>query len=334
MLSVKNDVKYAPPRIIPSIVEGFNVVASNIYIALFPICLDLLLWLGPLVKIKKYFFPLIIETARLSSAAYGEQSAGFVESTREIWSYMLDQFNLLFSLRTFPVGIPSLIIGYADRATPYGAPMAIEMKSGSTILVWLLVFLVMGLFIGSVYFALVASAVREKGQPLNLGQILKQTGESFILTLILFTAVILLALPVSCLLSSIMLVIPSLGTFPFILMGMIAVWVMLPLAFSPHGIYFGELKAAKSIVTSVRLVRSLMSSTGLFFILLILLGYGLDVLWSTPEADSWMLLIGIIGHAFISTALLAASFIYYDKGIKWVNNLVQLKKQEKTSAVS
>jgi len=334
MLSVKNDVKYAPPRIIPSIVEGFNVVASNIYIALFPICLDLLLWLGPLVKIKKYFFPLIIETARLSSAAYGEQAEGFVESTREIWSYMLDQFNLLFSLRTFPVGISSLIIGYTDRTTPFGAPLAIEMESGSTILAWLLVFLVMGLFIGSVYFALVASAVRGKGQPLYLGQILKQTGESFILTLILFTAVILLALPVSCLLSSIMLVIPSLGTFPFILMGMIAVWVMLPLAFSPHGIYFGELKAGKSIVTSVRLVRSLMSLTGLFFIFLILLGYGLDVLWSTPEADNWMLLIGIIGHAFISTALLAASFIYYDKGIKWMNNLVQLKKQEKTSAVS
>lgn len=334
MLTVKNDVKYAPPRIIPSIVEGFNVIASHIYIILFPICLDLFLWLGPLVKIKKYFFPLIVEAAQISSAAYGEQAAGFVESTREIWSYILDQFNLLFNLRTFPVGIPSLIIGYVDSATPFGAPLAIELESGSTILVWFLVFLVIGLFIGSVYFALVASAVGGKDQPLYLDRILKQTGQSFFLTLILGTAVILLALPVSCLLSSIMLVIPSLGTFPFILMGMIGVWTMLPLAFSPHGIYFSELKATKSIVTSVRLVRSLMSATGSFFILLILLGYGLDVLWSTPEADNWMLLIGIIGHAFISTGLLAASFIYYDKGIKWFENLVQPKKQKKTSAVS
>jgi len=104
MQTVINDVKYVPPRIIPSVVEGFNVVASHIYIILFPICLDLFLWLGPLVKIKKYFFPLIVEAAQISSAAYGEQAAGFVESTREIWSYILDQFNLLFSLRTFPVG--------------------------------------------------------------------------------------------------------------------------------------------------------------------------------------------------------------------------------------
>jgi len=221
-----------------------------------------------------------------------------------------------------------------DSATPFGAPLTIELESGSTILIWLLVFLVIGLFIGSVYFSLVANAVGGKDQPLYLDRILKQTGQSFFLSLILGTAVALLALPVSCLLSSIMLIIPSLGTFPFILMGMIAVWVILPLAFSPHGIYLNELKATKSIVTSVRLVRSLMSATGSFFMLLIFIGYGLDVLWSTPEANNWMLLVGIIGHAFVSTGLLAASFIYYDKGGKWLENLVQLKKQKKTSAVS
>lgn len=334
MQSEKKDVKFDPPRIIPSIVEGFNAVAGHIYIIVFPICLDMLLWLGPLVRVKSYFLPLMIEAAQVSSAAYGEQAAGFVESTREIWSNLLDQFNLLFSLRTFPVGIPSLMISYVNSTTPFGDPFMIELVSGNTILVWLLVFLTIGLLLGNLYFALTASAARGNRQPLYLNQILKQTWQSLFLTLILITAATLLALPVSCLLSSVLLVIPSLGTFPFILLGLIAVWVMLPLAFSPHGIFSGDLKAAKSIVTSIRLVRSLMSATGLFFIMLILLGYGLDVLWATPETDSWMLLIGIIGHAFISTGLLAASFIYYDKGIKWLKNLVQPKKQEKTTVVS
>ena len=333
MPSVTNDVKYDPPHMIPSIVEGFNAVAGHIYIILFPICLDLLLWLGPFVRVKKYFLPMMVEAARVSSAAYGEQTAGFVESTREIWSNLLDQFNLLFSLRTFPVGIPSLMMSYVNSTTPFGDTFAIELVSGDTILIWLLVFLVIGLFLGSVYFALTASAVKGTGHPLYLKHILKQTWQSLFLALILITAATLLALPVSCLLSSVLLVIPSLGTFPFIVMGMIAVWVMLPLVFSPHGIFSADLKAAKSIVTSIRLVRSLMSATGLFIILLIILGYGLDALWATPEADNWMLLVGIIGHAFISTGLLAASFIYYDKGIKWLRNSAQPKKQEKTTAV-
>jgi hypothetical protein len=334
MPSVKNEVKYDQPRMIPSLVEGFNAVAGHIYIILFPICLDLFLWLGPFVRVKNYFLPMMVEAARVSSAAYGEQAAGFVESTREIWSNLLDQFNLLFSLRTFPVGIPSLMMSYADSTTPFGDTFAIELVSGNTILIWLLVFLVIGLFLGSVYFALTASAATGTGQPLYLEHILKQTWQSLFLTLILMTAVTLLALPVSCLLSSVLLVIPSLGTFPFIVMGMIAVWVMLPLVFSPHGIFSGDLKAAKSIITSIRLVRSLMSATGLFIILLISLGYGLNALWATPEADNWMLLVGIIGHAFISTGLLAASFIYYDEGIKWLKNSAQQKKQEKTTAVS
>jgi len=141
-------------------------------------------------------------------------------------------------------------------------------------------------------------------------------------------------LPISCLLSSILMVLPSLGSIPFMVVGMIAVWAVLPLMFSPHGIFTGELNAGKSIVTSIRLVRSLMSATGMFFILLILLSYGLDILWSTPEANDWMLMVGIIGHAFISTGLLAASFIYYDQGVKWLQNSTQPSKKEKTAAVS
>ena len=65
-----------------------------------------------------------------------------------------------------------------------------------------------------------------------------------------------------------------------------------------------------------------------------LLGSGLDMLWSTPAADSWMLLVGILGHAFISTGLLAASFVYYNDGVRWLQNTIKTKKKEKPSVVS
>jgi len=331
---MKNDVKYDPPRLIPSIVGGFNAVASHIYIILFPVFIDLFFWLGPKVRVKNYFLPLMIEAAEISSAAYGTQAADFVKGTREIWTTLLDQFSLLFSMRTFPIGIPSLMVGYMSSGNPIGTQITIDLKSGNVIMGWLFVLLVVGLLLGSIYFALIASVVKGPGYSLNVSQVLKQTVQSFFLSAIILSAVSLLALPISCLLSSIMLVMPSLGNFPIMVLGLIAVWITLPLAFSPHGIFFEELRVGKSIVMSVRLVRSLMSATGTFFIMLIILGYGLDILWTTPTSDSWMLAIGIVGHAFISSGVLAASFIYYDKGIKWLKHSVQPKKQEGTTVVS
>jgi len=46
------------------------------------------------------------------------------------------------------------------------------------------------------------------------------------------------------------------------------------------------------------------------------LGLGLDMLWTLPEASSWLLGVGILGHAFIYTALVAAAFVYFRGGMK------------------
>ena len=46
MLAPKVEEKVSPPRIIPSLVEGFNAVAGRIYLIIFPILIDLILWFG------------------------------------------------------------------------------------------------------------------------------------------------------------------------------------------------------------------------------------------------------------------------------------------------
>jgi hypothetical protein len=54
-----------------------------------------------------------------------------------------------------------------------------------------------------------------------------------------------------------------------------------------------------------------------------ILSQGLDLLWQVPPDTSWMSLVGIAGHAFITTGLLAASFVYYRDGIRWVQERLQ-----------
>jgi uncharacterized membrane protein YdcZ (DUF606 family) len=75
------------------------------------------------------------------------------------------------------------------------------------------------------------------------------------------------------------------------------------------------------------LVRAFLPGTGLFLLLAIILAQGLDSLWLAAPDSSWLNLVGITGHAFIYTSLLAASYVYYLQGLVWMeNNLNQLNK--------
>jgi hypothetical protein len=58
----------------------------------------------------------------------------------------------------------------------------------------------------------------------------------------------------------------------------------------------------------------------------LLIAYGLNFLWNIPSPDSWMTLIGIAGHAFITTSLLAASLIYYRDMQVWLQTVLDRLK--------
>lgn len=326
MLNTDSQVKIRHPRLIPSLVEGFNTIASQIHLILFPVVIDLLLWFGPLVRVKNLLMPMMMRAAEISGAAYGEQGNEIVKSSNELWSVLLEGFNLLFGIRTYPIGIPSLMISQGAHRNPLGAMRVIEVGSIDSAVLLVLVLSIAGVILGSLYFALVARAASKESGSINIASFFQSTGQSIVLSLLLVTAFIVLGLPALCLMSSMVLFLPALGTLPFMVFGLLLVWVMLPLAFSPHGIYLGGLNASRSIVTSIKLVRSLMSGAGMFFIMVIMLGYGLDALWSTPGVESWMMLVGIFGHGFISSCLLASTFVFYRDGIKWLGEILHEKQ--------
>jgi hypothetical protein len=312
------EIKIEPPKLIPSLVEGFNAIASHIYIILFPILIDLMLWFGPLVRIKELVLPVVLRATEVSASAYGQDSASILQGSKEVWTALLDEFNILFNIRTYPIGVPSLLIGKGVTQNPLGSMQIIEMGSVNNALYLILALSVAGIILGCLYFSLIAWVTSESKALLRISQLANNIGQSVILSIVLMIALMILAVPASCFISSVLLFLPSLGSLPYMVLILVLVWMILPLVFSPHGIFADQQKAGAAIVTSIRMVRSLMSTTGTFLIMLILLGYGLDYLWSTPGANSWMLLVGIAGHAFISSGLIAASFVYYKKGVIWM----------------
>jgi hypothetical protein len=326
MLNTDSQAKIRPPRLIPSLVEGFNAIAGQIHLILFPVVIDLLLWFGPLVRVKNLLMPLMIRASEISGTAYGEQGAEIIKSSNELWAALLEGFNLLFGIRSYPIGVPSLMISQGAQHNPLGALRVIEVNSINNAVFMVLGLSIMGILVGSLYFILVARAANKESEPLSISSFFRSAGQSMVLSLILMMALIALGFPAMCLISSLVLFLPGLGTLPFMVIGLVLVWVMLPMSFSPHGIFLGGMNASRSIMTSFKLVRSLMAGSGMFLIMVILLSYGLDSLWATPGVESWVLLVGIFGHGFISCGLLASTFIFYRDGLKWLAEVLREKQ--------
>ena len=176
-----------------------------------------------------------------------------------------------------------------------------------------------GLAIGSFYFSSVAYFSADHPMPVTFARrIMWGFLQTVSLTFILVVVLLAITIPATLILSVIAMINPGIAQFIVLIAVFFLLWMMLPLVFSPHGIFAYGQNAIASLLTSTRLVRNFLPGTGLFLLIIILLSEGLNVVWRAAPADSWMTLIGIGGHAFITTGLLAGSFIYYQGGMRWM----------------
>jgi hypothetical protein len=105
-----------------------------------------------------------------------------------------------------------------------------------------------------------------------------------------------------------------------------SMWVIVPLFFWSHGVFIKQQNAFISMLTSLRMVRFSLPSSSLFVLTMFLLSFGLNFLWNIPPEDSWMTLVGILGHSFVATALLASSFVYYRDMNIWLQDMLERLK--------
>ena len=196
--------------------------------------------------------------------------------------------------------------------------------------------IISGVAFGTLYFSMVAQAALD--DELNLRQALsrwpRNFGQVLLLTIFWYLIISFFFLPLTCLLSVLLMVGIGVTQFPLIIalfFGALVIWLLIPLFFSPHGIFAYRKPMWESIVKGIRLSRMTFSTTGLLILVVILLSAGLDILWNVPSDSSWLLIIGIAGHAFITAGLLAATFIYYRDADRWLEEL--LVKREANQAI-
>jgi hypothetical protein len=314
----------APPSLVGSLLAGFDATANHIGLLVIPILFDIALWFGPHLRLDQLVNRVITGMQAQIGANTGE-TADLLQFTNQFWSALVDRLNLFSILRAYPVGIPSLMVSSQPMTTPLGAPVSWQVSSiAVAILLWI-VFSVVGLALGAFYFGMVAQVISSEKvllPPLinDWGRIAIQT---FLLAFLLAIFMLALSIPASCLISAVAMGALPFGEIGLWVFGAIALWILLPFIFSPHGIYMNHFTVWVSLRESVRITRATMPMTAIFFVLMLVIDEGLTTLWQIPKDDSWLALVGLVGHAFIATGLVAASFAYYRDANRWLQRVVQ-----------
>ncbi len=322
-----------PPRLLPTLVKGFNTVAGQVHLILLPVLLDLFLWLGPKLRVYDLLVPMMNSiTANMLKLAPAEM-LDTVKTATTIYTEMLEQLNLFAAIRTLPVGVPSLMARLGEVTSPIPLSWIFETPSLRVGIAAIGGLLMLGFFLGTIYFNSLSRFSQVEPTDFSWNKLFSQYAQTLVFFLILVGLLIAISIPMLILVSVLSLISAGLAQFFMMMIVFMALWLVLPLVFSPHGIFALDQKVVPSMLLSLRMVRFFLPGTSLFILFSILISEGLNMVWTLPGTDSWLMVLGIGGHAFIVTALLAASFLYYRDGLKWMQYNIQkmtdaMKKQE------
>ncbi|MBI5825868.1 MAG: hypothetical protein HZB18_17720 [Chloroflexi bacterium] len=306
-----------PPGIISSIKAGFDTIASHITAILLPLLLNLFIWLGPRLKIN-VLIDSILDPAALNWQKNGEPAQN-IQRALDFYE-RISQVNLFWFLRTLPIGISSLRFPQQASSTPLGDPATLQVSILNFPL-WILLLTFLGWVGGALYFRSVAwIAVPDEESAI-------QTFRAIIQTILVSIAsgiiLMTIGMPIFVILILIVQLNPVLANLFVLFLSLGSMWVIVPLFFWPHGVFLKKQNFITSILSSIQLTRFTLPTSSMFVLTVFLLSFGLNYLWNIPPEDSWMTLFGIFGHSFVTTALLAGSFIYYRDMNIWLQSVIE-----------
>ncbi len=309
-MNTSSENKIKSPNITQALLAGFNTIANKPYLILFPVLLDLFLWFGPAWRVDRYFLPIVQSLENIPGISNTEYASAIKDYVL-LWQEFLANFNLATTLRTLPIGVPSLMVSKPPFLNPLGQPLIFNLENSSQVLgIWFLLLLV-GFFIANLYLKNISTEIIKPTNDRTLASLMRTFFQIILMPILLIIILIILSIPAMIMFTLITLVSPTISQFVIIIAGMVLLWVLMPLIFTPHSIFLFRQNLISAMMTSISVVRTSMTKTAWFILLSYVLIEGMDLLWQTPPVDNWFLIIGIFGHAFVVTAVVAASFHYF-----------------------
>jgi len=314
--------------VIGCLAGGFELLSQNLMLVALPVVLDLVLWLGPRVSVR----PLLQGVMELlkSQQPVDPEMAAQVQQAFTLLEQFGEHFNLLSVLGGVPMfQVPSLLARRAPASgSPLGVPPVLSLSSVLTLVPWWGMLALLGLVLGFLYLNEIAhqvgganasrvdgfAATGERDQP-GVDVSLRGSAAKF-LRFLLFAFGLMV---VGSIVFPLWVLMVALGTSIAQPLG-ILLWVAgvgllsyaaLHLLFVIPGLLLGGRRLLRAIGESVMLSQVSLSSVFGFVLLAMVIYEGLGYAWALPRSDSWAMLIGILGNAFIATGLTGAAFVFY-----------------------
>jgi len=314
-----------PPGVVGALRAGMDIASTHLSVMLMPLALDLLLWFGPRLSVKGIFLPVIDQMVKINvSNGLPADSLTLLQTAS---SDYLSQFNLFSLLRTFPIGVASLMTNKMPVQTPLGGQAVIEVGSAGSFILLMFGLTFLGWILGGLYFNSV-SRVTQNGEAVP--GVIRTIVQTLLYSIGMTILSLVIGLPILVLLVILELLSPTLMQVALIVLVLFATWLIVPVYFSSFGIYLRGENALTSTWSSLRLARFTLPTSSIFVLAAFIISYGLNFLWEVPTDNSWMMLVGVLGHAFVATALLISSFVYYRDMNAWL--LLALERMKPKTA--
>lgn len=300
------------PGVSATLAAGFDLTARHLWLILIPVLLDGFLWLGPRLSIR----PLIEQLS-----VYWPQDPNLEPMLTQLLA--VAPYSNLYSLLSIPlIGVPVLLAGLAPEKTPLPTAVS-EISSPVVWFAYFSLFLLIGLMLTAIYYSMVAQVVR-KGQetepvssmPKFLNQVARTWLLLFLVGIFLFLLALILYLPMSLITFAVTLLSPILGLL--VLLGglLVMMWVVLAGFFLPQSVTLYGRPPHVALQESFIIIRRYGSSALTLILAVILVRNLLGQALMFMEDGSWITAVSILAHAFVSTSLLAAVFIFYRDRIR------------------
>jgi hypothetical protein len=308
---------------------GFDVVARNPYLILIPFFMDLFLWLGPRLSLAPIFKAVenLVTDLMISGIPDADISEAFA-LTVQVLNELSAGYNLFSILHPAPLlGVPSLMINQLTVERPFGIRPDVSISSVFLVLPMGVLLVIVGLALTAFYLNWVGSRViAETESPLTGPRsVWNLWGQFILLSLVLLLALSVFGMIIMFFSSFLGLFSMPLAWLSIILASSIVLFIAVHLMFTVPAIVQLQRGLFQAIKESLLLTRSDFLNVTFLLLLIFIISRGFNFVWTLPEFNSWSALIGLAGHAFVSTALTATLFIFYQERLSFLEVLQQIR---------
>lgn len=308
--------KPAPISVLKAFSTGFDRVTARPALLIPPLLLDLLLWLGPRLGIRRMIEAWSEQV--FDPAAVDPLLTEQAQAVQEMMAELARRFSLVSGLSPVPGGVPSLMAARLPLESPVGGLVPIQVEDPLAAIGMWLVFIVLGLGIGATFHRLVASQVAGPEAAAPLGRI---WGRFIWMTAALYLGIVAAGLILLVVAALAAMITPMLSFF--LVMGGVGLlfWLVVYLAFTPHGIVRYGFGLVRAMAESMLVVRfNLLAALG-FLAVSSLIGSAASLVWAMPRENSWLTMLAVVGHAFVSATLLTGSYAFYQGRHEWMASI-------------